>query len=229
MSKRKAQGYVAAALMLLNLPVVAEDIDLFAPRPPDEDTGRPQVLLIVDNTANWNTAFVNEKAALVKTFNGLPLDRFDVGIMFFGSPDTGYVRAAMRPMNAVNRPLYSAMINNLHVSNDRGNARTLARTFSEAHRYLRGLETVDAAATTGSPHNTKRDYRLNTAGNIHDDRVHARPGNALDSNDRDPVQQSRSIPTTASARTSSTSATPCRAATSSGTTPHATRPRGQSW
>jgi len=29
--------------------VIAEDIDLFAPRPPDEDTGRPQVLLIVDN------------------------------------------------------------------------------------------------------------------------------------------------------------------------------------
>jgi len=181
MSKRKAQGYLAAALMLLNLPVIAEDIDLFAPRPPDEDTGRPQVLLIVDNTANWNTAFVNETAALVATFDGLPLDRFDIGIMFFGSPAVGYVRAAMRPMDAVNRPLYSAMINNLHVSNDRGDARTLARTFSEAHRYLRGLETVDAEATTGAPKNTKRDYTNNTAGNIHDDRVHARPGNALNS------------------------------------------------
>lgn len=178
MNTRQAQGYIAAALMLLNLPVLGEDVDLFAPRPADEAAGRPQVLIIIDNTANWNDAFDNEKAALKKTFDGLPENKFDVGLMFFGDPDVGYVRAAIRPMNAVNRPLYSAMINNLHRVNDRGNARTLARTFSEAHRYLKGLESTDDA-TIKSVHNVKRDYTNNTAGNAHDDAVHARPGNAL--------------------------------------------------
>jgi len=181
MNKRLIPYFIATALLGVNLTATAEDIDLFV-QPPLPDAGtRPNVLIVLDNTANWNTAFTNEMAALVATFDGLPLDKFNVGMMFFGSPDVGYVRAAIRPMDATNRPLYSAMINNLHRTGDSGNARTLARTFSEVHRYLKGLQTVDSGATLGSPHNVKRDYTGNTAGNAHDDAVHALAGNALDS------------------------------------------------
>lgn len=178
MNNRIVSSWLSAVLLTLHLPALAEDIDLFV-QPGGDVVGRPNVLIVLDNTANWNTAFDNEKAALVNTFNGLPLNRFNVGLMMFGAPDVGYVRAAIRPMDEVNRPLYSAMIGAFDRVGDRGNARTLARTFSEVHRYLRGLQTADAGATLGSPHNVKRDYRNNTAGNAHDDAVHARPDNAL--------------------------------------------------
>ena len=178
MSKLTKCAFVATALLTLQLPAAAEDIDLFAPLPRDA-SGRPNVLIILDNTGNWNTAFNNEKAALVDTFDGLPLDAFNVGVWMFGAPEVSYPRAAIRPMNATNRPLYSAMINGFHVSDDRGAPRTLARTFSEVYRYLNGLDSVAPNFLTNSPLNVKRDYANNTAGTAADDAVHALPGNAL--------------------------------------------------
>ena len=66
-------------------------------------TDLPNVLIILDNTANWNTAFTNEKAALASVFNALPADKFNVGLMMFtesgggnSNTDGAYVRAAMR-------------------------------------------------------------------------------------------------------------------------------------
>ncbi len=79
---------------------VAEDIDLFVAQTPAEAGIRPDVLIILDNTGNWNTAFNNEMAALVATFDALPLDEFNIGLMFFGAREVGYVRAAIRPMDA---------------------------------------------------------------------------------------------------------------------------------
>jgi type IV pilus assembly protein PilY1 len=178
MSKLTRCAILATTMLAVQLPAAAEDIDLFAPLPRDE-SGRPNVLIILDNTANWNTAFTNEINALVDTFDGLPLDEYNVGLMFFGAPETGYIRAAIRPMDETNRPLYSSMIANLHRTNDAGNARTLARTFSEAYRYLNGLDSVAPSVMTSSPHTTKRDFLNNTAGNAYDDAVHARTGNAL--------------------------------------------------
>ena len=202
---------LATALLALQLPAAAEDIDLFAPLPRDE-SGRPNVLIILDNTANWNTAFTNEIAALVDTFDGLPLDEFNVGLMFFGAPETGYIRAAIRPMDATNRPLYSAMIGALHRTNDSGNARTLARTFSEAYRYLNGLDSVAPSVMTGSPHTTKRDFRNNTAGNAQTTPCMRAPAMRSPTRRRTATTR-RSTRSTAPARSSSTSATPCRAAT----------------
>jgi len=61
----------------------AEDIDVFSATP---GGGLPNVLFIVDNTANWNQAFSNEMAALYNTFTNLPVNtdgsaKFNVGIM----------------------------------------------------------------------------------------------------------------------------------------------------
>jgi type IV pilus assembly protein PilY1 len=64
----------------------AEDIDLFVNSPASSQL--PNVLFIVDNTANWTQAFPNEKSALQNTFNNLPVNsdgsaKFNVGVMFF--------------------------------------------------------------------------------------------------------------------------------------------------
>lgn len=171
LSKILLGGLLAALATAAN----AEDIDLFV-SPAVASADAPNVILLIDNTGNWNTAFTNEVAALVDTFDSLPLDKFNVGIMMFGQPQLGYVHAAVRPMNATNRPLYSALVNSLDVSGDRASARTLSRTISEAYRYLKGDSSVDTVKVTA---NDYRDYPGNTDGSAETDAVHALADNAL--------------------------------------------------
>ena len=64
---------------------VNDDTDIFLANPNNPGT-RPNVLLFIDNTANWNQAFTNEKQALVNVINGLG-EEFNVGTMLF--PETG--------------------------------------------------------------------------------------------------------------------------------------------
>jgi type IV pilus assembly protein PilY1 len=52
--------------------VRAEDIDIFTGTTASATV--PNVLFIIDNTANWSQAFVNEMAALAGTFSGLPVN-----------------------------------------------------------------------------------------------------------------------------------------------------------
>jgi type IV pilus assembly protein PilY1 len=125
----------------------AEDIDVFSAIP---GGGLPNVLFIVDNTANWNNVFGNEMAALYNTFMNLPVNadgsaKFNIGIMFAtetGSPNTGapggYVRAAIRPMTAANKALYAAMIQNFDWQADRGNGGHASLQMAEAYRYFSG-------------------------------------------------------------------------------------------
>ncbi len=63
------RAYIVGILisMLVSLRVYAEDIDLFVGVPPDVD-GKANVLIILDNTANWNNAFENEVEALRNVF-----------------------------------------------------------------------------------------------------------------------------------------------------------------
>lgn len=174
MNKHYIKGLLLAAFLAVPLSSMAEDIDLFVGAPA-VSADRPNVLLIIDNTGNWNTAFNNEKAALKALFDGLPEDKFNVGVMMYGSPDSGYVRAGIRPMDAINRPLYSDFVNGLEQVGDRQSARTMGRTMSEAHRYLSGLQSVGGASFE------KRDHTGNTSGNATSNAIYARPGNALSS------------------------------------------------
>ena len=109
--RRLATGLAAAwrDRRCFQLPATAEDIDLFV-QPPRANSGMPNVLIVLDNTANWNTPFTNEKAALVETVNSLPVnDRRHARVP--GRPDDvhgnrqgnsnvdgGYVRAAVRDL-----------------------------------------------------------------------------------------------------------------------------------
>ena len=180
--KRIFLKWLLAALSLgIHLPGSAEDIDLFVGIPPST-TDVPNVLIILDNTANWNTPFAAEKAALVSVVNGLTVDRFRVGLMMFtetgggnSGNDGAYVRSAIRPMTAANKAKLTAVVGNLHILNDKSNGGKIGKSIEEAYLYFKG----------GTPHagnnKSKTDYTGNTTGSAQDNAMYALAGNALGS------------------------------------------------
>jgi type IV pilus assembly protein PilY1 len=138
---------LATAFLAVNA-ARAEDIDVFSGTP---GSGLPNVLFIVDNTANWNQAFTNEMAALstvIKDPNLVNVDgsaKFNVGIMLAtetGNPNNnvsgGYIRAAIRPLTSANAALYATMIKNFDKLNDKGNSGFSALEMAEAYYYFTG-------------------------------------------------------------------------------------------
>ena len=100
---------LAAALASVVPAALAEDIDIFSQNT-TVPTGAPNVLIIMDDTANWSqsfdggTKFAAEKVALASVVRALT-GQFNLGLMMFtetGSPnnnvDGGYVRFAIQPM-----------------------------------------------------------------------------------------------------------------------------------
>ncbi len=173
-----------AAIVVLAAPLCAqaEDIDLFS-QPNPTPTTLPNVLIVLDNSANWNTAFSAEKDALVRIFQSLPANKFRVGLMMFtetGSdnpnPGGAYVRAAVRTMDTTTRGVYADMINALDRNDDKGNGRALGLGMAEAYRYY-------SAGTVYGGIKKKRDYAGNALTpadrNVSNNNVYALPGNAL--------------------------------------------------
>ena len=143
---------------------VNDDTDIFLANP-SIAAERPNILVIVDNTANWNTAFTNEKSALVSVINSLT-SNYNVGLMMF--PETGggndnidgaYVRFAIRQMTSANKSALSTMVNNLDQTADKGNNATISLAMYEAYAYYTG-----SAARAGYG-KVKRDFAGNTANN----------------------------------------------------------------
>jgi type IV pilus assembly protein PilY1 len=159
---------------------VNDDTDLFLANPA-LSSPRPNVLIFLDNTANWNTRFVNEKLALSKVFSNLS-DKFNVGLMMYtetgagnNGPDGGYVRSAVRPMTAANRLAMASLITSLDQIGDQGNNATVSLAMHEIYSYFAG-----GAARSGIK--KKRDYAGNViAGLTASNNVYALPGNALSS------------------------------------------------
>lgn len=164
-------GWMSSAL--------AEDIDLFVSTPPSSAEA-PNVLIVLDNTANWNQAYANEKAALVSVLGGLPENAFRVGLMLFtetgggnSGNDGAYVRAAIRGMDAPTKVAYQNLVNSLDKLEDKGNGAKLAKAMEEAYLYF----------SAGVPHagnnKNKTDYTGNTFGTDPSKAIYALPGNAL--------------------------------------------------
>jgi type IV pilus assembly protein PilY1 len=161
-------------------PALAEDIDLFVGTTASA-AGLPNVLFVVDNTANWNTAFTNEMSALASVFNNLPNNKFNIGIEFAtetggGNSNTpgGYVRAAIRPMTSSNKAVYAALIQSLNKLSDKGNGGYSAMEMAEAYYYFTG----------GTPYagnnKVKTDYIGNVSGGTsQSNAIYAITGNAL--------------------------------------------------
>ena len=179
--KNLIKRFLAVVAILVHAQVFAEDIDLFVSASASS-SDVPNVLIILDNTANWSSAFINQKAALVSVFNGLTADKFNVGLMMFtetGAGNSGndgaYVRAAIRLMNSANKTKYAAMINSLDVGSDKSNSGKAGKAMEEAYLYLKG-----GTPYAGSNKN-KTDYTGNISGTVQSNVVYAISGNALSS------------------------------------------------
>ena len=105
-----AKAIVPFGVALAACAASAEDIDIYA-NAPSSNQDAPNVLIYLDNTANWSQSFASgtkfsaEKVALAQVINALTT-QFNLGLMLAtetGSPNTnidgGYVRFAIQPMS----------------------------------------------------------------------------------------------------------------------------------
>lgn len=153
-------GFISILAMTVSSSSRCDDTDLFLVNPlvPSQ---LPNVLIVLDNTANWNTPFVAEKAALVSTVQGLKNDIFNVGLMMFTEsggankgPDGGYMRYAVRQMNSTHKAELATLVNGLDKLNDKSNNGKSGLTMYEAYLYYAGLASY-AGGPAGNPSNGK--------------------------------------------------------------------------
>lgn len=189
---------LSVALLVFQLPAPAADIDLYTNSTVQSSTDLPNVLFIIDNTANWSTAFSDEMSALAATLEGLPVNadesaKFNVGIMFAaetGNPNNnvagGYIRAAIRPMTKTNKDLYKKLVLSFDKTADKGNAGASGLQMTEAYYYFKGL------APYAGNGKVKTDFTGNVCADCSNliasaitanNAVTALPGNALASKD----------------------------------------------
>ncbi len=173
--------WTACALgMLLSTPSLAQytsDIDIYSG---EAASGAANVLIIMDNTANWNTQFVAERAALKATIEKLPVNKFRVGLMMFTKPNEAgepgaYVRAAIRTLDGDYRPKFLALLDSLTKNDDNTSGGKASLSMAEAYAYFAGRK----------PYSGNRkdmaDYYRNTSGTSASQAIYQLPGNALSS------------------------------------------------
>lgn len=129
---------------------VNDDTDIFLANP-NITAERPNVLIILDNTANWSTAFTNEKSALVSVVNGLD-DRYNVGLMLFNQNqasrqnplDNGaFVAFHVRQMTSTNKSALASMVGNFvnatyNNNGQKADANPIDTSMYEAYLYYAG-------------------------------------------------------------------------------------------
>ena len=148
---RQILGLLLALLGALLAPAArsqyTSDIDIFAT--PGAQTDAPNVLFIIDNTANWSPMFQREMRAIANTLDALAADRFRVGLMLFtesgdgnAGPDGGYLRAGIRTLSTTYKPRLSALVTSMDSSADRSNNGKAGMTMAEAYYYFAGQRPV---------------------------------------------------------------------------------------
>jgi len=129
---------------------VNDDTDIFLANPAYDST-RPNVLIFIDNSANWGstssgvTKYQAVRTALNAVMNGVINESFNVGLGLFvetGNPNNntagGYIRYGIRQMTAANKTAFTTLVSELDQTGDRGNAARYALSMSELHRYFGG-------------------------------------------------------------------------------------------
>src|SRR3989338_919123 len=134
---------------------VGQGIDIFLANP-NFVASRPNVLIMLDNTANWNQAFVTEMSALTAVVTGLSSD-FNVGLMMFTEPNDhgGYVRFGVRQMTETNKLQLKNLVQTFDNNTDQGSSNDLSQLMYEAYAYWGGLSVFKGIAQS------KRDYAGN--------------------------------------------------------------------
>jgi Tfp pilus tip-associated adhesin PilY1 len=148
---------------------VNDDTDIFLANP-NLPANRPNVLIILDNTANWNRSVggqainVNELAALSSVVQNLG-DEFNIGLMLFpqstDAEDGAYLRFGIRQMTSTNRTALANLVGGLTSGggSDQGNNNTVSGAMLEAYRYYAGKA---EKASSGAD---KTDFNGNTTTN----------------------------------------------------------------
>jgi len=157
----------------------ADDIDIYSL--PNTEGFRPNVLIILDNSANWSSALKNlpkcnvaaanvaskdddtkfgkEKCALYKLISSLSvadLGQFNFALMLFNeSPDdSGYPRKAfMRVTSQADKDSLLNLISGLARTGDNTNNASSATSFYEAYQWFTG-GTVHLGNKTATKHDT---------------------------------------------------------------------------
>ncbi len=150
---------------------VNDDTDIFLANP-NNPAERPNVLIVLDNTANWSrnvdgqAIVINELAALKTVVQNLS-NQFNVGLMTFpetGNPnnsvDGGVVRFHVRQMDDDNKPVLADLVGDLDNNNDKSNNNVLSKVMSEAYFYFAGKK------NTSSFGKEKADYAGNVVGDL---------------------------------------------------------------
>jgi type IV pilus assembly protein PilY1 len=159
---------------------VNDDTDIFIANP-NINALRPNVVIILDNTANWNQPFTNEKSALVTVVNRLS-NVFNVGLMMMaetGSPndnqDGAYVRFHVRQMtsgfDAKGNPdgspnvkgALADLVGSLDILADKGNNNTLGLALYEAYLYYAGKASRASYGKIKTDYDNTTDSRLQGA------------------------------------------------------------------
>jgi type IV pilus assembly protein PilY1 len=218
MLRHKLRFLLGLILLAQVQSVLAEDIDLFVGRSTAE-TEAPNVLIVLDNTANWGpeTKFQEQKAALQATLDSLVEEnlKVNIGLMMYtesgggtpssatssasnDGPDGGYVRAAIRALNADTLPAFTKLLtgdpddsdsNGLDRLEDSSNSGKSGKTMAEAYLYFLGGDGTWEVPWSGNK-KAKTDYTGNELASSPDSHaVWALPtvdsgdvgGNALDS------------------------------------------------
>lgn len=132
---------LSCMLGLMTFKASTEDIDIFSVDP-NNTVGRPNVLIVLDNSANWSRQSQqwpgglqqgqSEVRAITRVVNELPDGAFNLGLMEFitsgssGDTDSGFVRFDIRPMSATNK----ANLSNILYGPDAGGAPIASSIFS---------------------------------------------------------------------------------------------------
>lgn len=157
------------SLWMLFLPLrgVAEDIDIFVGNNSTGSSGNPNVLIILDNTSNWarqnqqwpggEQQGQSEAAAIKSVIAGLD-GKINVGLMEFvtsgnANDNGGFVRYAIRPMDATNKAAFSTQLDTIYSSinspDEKRNSNTpYGNLMADAYNYFAGGNQSQSGAGT---------------------------------------------------------------------------------
>src|SRR5262245_30094070 len=170
-----------AALAWSQHHVMADDTEIFSTSP-SLSSSRPNVLIVLDSSANWSADFGAAKkfhaevAALNSIVSGLS-SNVNVGLMLFAesgggsTPSGAYVRYALRQMTSTNKMAFVNLMSSLDIIADKGANAPYGKALFEVFKYYGGGTGLPADSTHYGPiafagfGQPKRDYAGNTARN----------------------------------------------------------------
>ncbi|EKE18127.1 MAG: hypothetical protein ACD_10C00115G0001, partial [uncultured bacterium] len=159
--------FLSAWMAVTPLNGIAEDIDIFVGTTAGGSSGNPNVLIVLDNTSNWARQSQQwpggeqqgqSEADAIKTVIATLDDRINVGLMEFvtsgnANNNGGFVRYAIRPMNASNKSTLSTTLttiyNDINSPDEKRNSNTpYGNLTADIYNYFAGANQSQGGAGT---------------------------------------------------------------------------------